>query len=109
MLGPAHMLHAPPEQWSEPSHVPVVEPTSVVQHIIMSVPQSLGVVTHMRIDGSHVRPLSHSLCGRHGSPMPPIDASVPHVPPMHESPPEHELPGMQHGWPMSPHIIGCVH
>ena len=44
MLGPAHMLHAPPEQWREPSHVPVVEPTSLVQHICMSVPQSLGVI-----------------------------------------------------------------
>src|SRR5258708_7545941 len=105
-LGPAHMPHAPPEQWREPSHVPVVEPTSLVQHICMSVPQPSGVITHMRISGLQVRPPSHSLCGRHGSPIPPIVASEPQVPPVHERPPEHELPGMQHGCPALPHIIG---
>jgi hypothetical protein len=108
-LGPAHMPHAPPEQWSEPVHVPVVEPTSSVQHICMSVPQSLGVSMHMRIVGLHTEPSSHSLCGRHGSPVPPDVVSLPHVPPMHDRPPEHELPGMQHGWPALPHIIGATH
>jgi len=108
-LGPVHMPHAPLWQCSEPSHEPVVEPTSLVQHIIMSVPQSIGVVTHMRIVESHVRPESHVLCGRHGSPMPPIVVSEPHVPPMQVRPPEHELPGAQHGWPMSPHTGGLVH
>jgi hypothetical protein len=62
----------------------------------------------MRISGLQTAPSSHSLCGRHGSPVPPIVVSEPHVPPVHERPPEQLALGGQHGWPALPHIIGCT-
>lgn len=98
MLGPAHCPHAPPWQWSEePVHSPLIDITSVVQHICPSVPQSLGAITHMRIAGLQTSPSMQTLCGAHGWPMPPIVVLPPHMPAVQVSPPEQVAPGAQHG------------
>ena len=104
MLGPRHVEHAPLSQLSVPEHAPV---GGGMQHICASVPQPSGTVTHMRIAGSQMRPLSQMLRGLQGSPMPPAVVALPHVPPVQSRPPEHVAPGAQQAWPSSPHSVGA--
>ncbi len=106
-LGPRHIEHAPLSQLRAPEHVP--PDAEVAQHIMPSVPQSLGTGTHMRIDASQIRPSSQMLRGRQGSPIPPAVVALPHMPPRHSRPPEHVAPGAQQGCPSSPQSVGAWH